>query len=217
MTTVMHAVSRNYDYIVHFMVCLLTMPLGRLFTCTINVTELAVDNTALIFCIGESRTRWPKYEENMKQRDTWASDILKSFYEDVRTVRETFKASTNPTSSASIPADGVVLRPNTNVKTGNMRGDDYVYLKDGKPVLIPQKADLLESCIVARVEDFALFRVSTALDSKRSTPKKFISSDKKQLHLPPEMSSVHVVFTDYYYPDGIEFPGMFTTRFAVIV
>lgn len=177
-------------------------------------TGFAVENI-WFNSIGESRTRWPKYEENMRQRDSWANDILTAFKEDVKTVRETFKASSNPASSVSVPVDGLVLRPNASIKTGSIRGDDYVYLKDGKPVLKQKQTELLESCIVVRVEDFALFRVSTALDSKRSTPKKFLSSDKKQLLLPPEMSSVHVVFTDYYFPEGIDSPGMLFTTVVI--
>ena len=60
---------------------------------------------------------------------------------------------------------------------------------------------------VCRIEDFVLYRVSTASDAKRSAPKKFLSSDKKQLLLPPEMSAIHIDYTDYYFPEGINYPG----------
>lgn len=72
----------------------------------------------------------------------------------------------------------------------------------------PTPSRLLESCIVLRLEDFALYRVSSAIDDRRSSPKKFLASDKKQLLLPKNMSSVHVEFTEYYFPDGKDFPGM---------
>lgn len=52
-----------------------------------------------------------------------------------------------------------------------------------------------------------LYRVTTAADVKRSAPKKFLSSDKKQLLLPAEMSAIHIDFTDYYFPEGINYPG----------
>ena len=67
---------------------------------------------------------------------------------------------------------------------------------------------LLESCSVLRLEDFTIYRVSTANDHKRNAPKKFATSDKKQLLLPPEMSCIHVEYTDYYFPEGIDYPGM---------
>jgi hypothetical protein len=72
----------------------------------------------------------------------------------------------------------------------------------------PTPSRLLESCVVLRLEDFALYRVSSAIDDRRSSPRKFLASDKKQLLLPKNMSSVHVEFTEYYFPDGKDFPGM---------
>ena len=72
---------------------------------------------------------------------------------------------------------------------------------------MPKQTKLLEACMVLRLEDFSLYRVSTASDHRRSSPKKFLSSDKKQLLLPPEMSSIHAEYTDYYFPEGIDFPG----------
>ena len=52
-------------------------------------------------------------------------------------------------------------------------------------------------------------QVSSSSSNKHSVPRKMISSDKKTLCLPPEMSSLHVEFTDYYFPDGIDFPGRY--------
>lgn len=51
--------------------------------------------------------------------------------------------------------------------------------------------------------------VSTA-DNKRSTPQKFFSSDKKALHLPSDMSVVHVEYTDYFFTEGIDYPGEYS-------
>jgi len=75
----------------------------------------------------------------------------------------------------------------------------------------PTPTRLLESGIVVRLEDFSLYRVSSAIDERRNTPRKFISSDKKQLLLPKTMSSLHFEFTDYYFPDGKDLPGEFLT------
>lgn len=57
-----------------------------------------------------------------------------------------------------------------------------------------------------KVEEFTVFQVSTA-DNKRNNPQKFLSSDKKHLHLPPDMSVIHAEFTDYFFPEGVDFPG----------
>ena len=50
-------------------------------------------------------------------------------------------------------------------------------------------------------------QVTTATNSGKHTPSKFLSSEKSELLLPDEMSSFHVDFTEYYFPDGINYPG----------
>ena len=68
-----------------------------------------------------------------------------------------------------------------------------------------QPARLLESVFVFRLEDFVVFCVSS-VESKRATPRKLVSSDKKRLFLPDDMSSVHAEFSEYYFPEGMDFP-----------
>lgn len=70
----------------------------------------------------------------------------------------------------------------------------------------PRSTKLLESCYVIKVEEFTIYQVSTA-DNKRNNPQKFLSSDKKHLHLPPDMSVLHAEYTEYFFPEGIDFPG----------
>lgn len=54
--------------------------------------------------------------------------------------------------------------------------------------------------------NICLLQVSTA-DQCRSSPKTLISCNKKSLYLPPEMSAIHIEFTEYYYPDGKDYPS----------
>ena len=73
--------------------------------------------------------------------------------------------------------------------------------------------------MVLRIEEFIIYRISTA-DNKRSAPKKFFCSDKKALHLPSDMSMVHIEYTDYFFTEGLEYPGTvnhlkFTRVFSV--
>ncbi|ESO11357.1 hypothetical protein HELRODRAFT_116796 [Helobdella robusta] len=58
-------------------------------------------------------------------------------------------------------------------------------------------AFMMEECVVVSLEDFCLYRVSTQHDKSRSKPKKFLSSDKKRLILPQDMSTLHVDVTNY--------------------
>lgn len=56
-----------------------------------------------------------------------------------------------------------------------------------------------------------VLQVSTA-DQRRTSPKTMISCNKKSLYLPPEMPAIHVEFTEYYFPDGKDYPSeMFNT------
>ena len=71
---------------------------------------------------------------------------------------------------------------------------------------VTRKPKLLESCMVLRIEEFIIYRISTS-DNKRSAPKKFFCSDKKALHLPSDMSMVHIEYTDYFFTEGLEYPG----------
>uniref|UniRef100_A0A667GIP9 Uncharacterized protein n=1 Tax=Lynx canadensis TaxID=61383 RepID=A0A667GIP9_LYNCA len=67
------------------------------------------------------------------------------------------------------------------------------------------KAKLMSSSVVVRLADFNIYQVSTA-EQCRSSPKSMISCNKKSLYLPQEMSAVYIEFTEYYYPDGKDFP-----------
>ncbi|XP_044042055.1 UHRF1-binding protein 1-like isoform X3 [Siniperca chuatsi] len=67
------------------------------------------------------------------------------------------------------------------------------------------KTQLMSSSVVLRMADFSIYQVSTA-DQRRSSPKTMISCNKKSLYLPPEMPAIHVEFTEYYFPDGKDYP-----------
>ncbi|OXB65180.1 hypothetical protein ASZ78_005296 [Callipepla squamata] len=67
------------------------------------------------------------------------------------------------------------------------------------------KGKLMSCPVVVRLADFNIYQVSTA-DQCRSSPKALVSCNKKSLYLPPEMPAIHIEFTEYYYPDGKDFP-----------
>uniref|UniRef100_A0A673KXD2 Uncharacterized protein n=1 Tax=Sinocyclocheilus rhinocerous TaxID=307959 RepID=A0A673KXD2_9TELE len=55
------------------------------------------------------------------------------------------------------------------------------------------------------VDCYAVLKVSTA-DQSRSSPQSMISCNKKSLYLPQEMPAIHAEFTEYYFPDGKDYP-----------
>ena len=197
-----------------------------------------------------------KYDKNSEKRDQWAADLLSSFKEEVRKVREAYLtpqsspahdttpeaqvispqdlqsqsqvAATEPVMRGQGPSVGTYHgHPPNSIPGGNLvppsadinqRQAGVQGPPQGHPnglpqgqrvpqVQAPRPTKLLESCVVFRLEDFALYRVSTALDHKRRVPMKFMTSDKQRLFLPQEMSSIHTEFTEYYFPEGIDYPG----------
>lgn len=64
----------------------------------------------------------------------------------------------------------------------------------------------LERALFCIIYANLFFQVSTA-EQCRSSPKSMISCNKKSLYLPQEMSAVYIEFTEYYYPDGKDFPS----------
>lgn len=190
---------------------------------------------------GGDRSHWLRYDENMAARDIWTKDLLDAFKEDVRKVREVFSPPSK-LSPGHIP-DLVPPDPRTrgqqmpnqnspsriqgqgqNQRSPGSQGQRVTGPQGQRPgVPSPYKSSpnparptkLLENSVIVRLEDFYLYRVSTARDNKRNAPKKFLSSDKKQLLLPPEMSSIHLEYTDYFFPDGQEHPSMSTFLFSL--
>ncbi|XP_016351470.1 bridge-like lipid transfer protein family member 3B isoform X3 [Sinocyclocheilus anshuiensis] len=69
----------------------------------------------------------------------------------------------------------------------------------------PPRTQLMSSSIVLRMADFSIYQVSTA-DQSRSSPQSMISCNKKSLYLPQEMPAIHAEFTEYYFPDGKDYP-----------
>lgn len=179
---------------------------------------------------GSERRYWMKYDENMASRDAWATDLLESFYEKIHHLRDAMKKqeeqmARRSKSEPEIVAVNGIERPNhlSEMKSQPTERKASVpqHLPQERQKLAerqqkprrqqqkyPTEKRLLESCFVFRLNDFTIYQVSSAADSRNSKgPKKFIGSEKKTLWLPPEMSSVHVELTEYYYPEGIVFPG----------
>ena len=172
----------------------------------------------------------------MATRDTWATELIQTFREDVRKVRNLFTPSQQASPSMEPPApsgrnvnhnnDSQPTRPMQIIKenqanhaVSSTQGVISNHQVPGNPgqqkgahqasfQAATKHTRLLENSFIFRLEDFAIFQVSSATDSRRrAPPRKFLSSEKKQLWLPQEMSSIHVEYTDYYFPEGIDFPG----------
>ncbi|KAM8883761.1 bridge-like lipid transfer protein family member 3B isoform 1-T1 [Synchiropus picturatus] len=138
---------------------------------------------------GESCAHWMHYSEATKSRESWARSLLEEFRTNVDMLKSAVRDQGGATAHGS-PQHGRISTSSSS---------------SFSPPPQSPKPQLMSSSVVLRMADFSIYQVSTA-DQRRSSPKAMISCNKKSLYLPPEMPAIHVEFTEYYFPDGKDFP-----------
>ncbi|XP_053574747.1 bridge-like lipid transfer protein family member 3B [Bombina bombina] len=146
---------------------------------------------------GDSCIHWMYYGDATKTRCSWAEELLEEFKCNVDLLKQAVKDhnSGSPTKSALSVSQQY-----------GQTGCDHS-LKGSSPNSSGEnlQSKLMSSSFVVRLADFNIYQVSTA-DQCRSSPKSMISCNKKSLYLPQEMPAIHIEFTEYYFPDGKNFP-----------
>ncbi|XP_048728642.1 bridge-like lipid transfer protein family member 3B isoform X4 [Ostrea edulis] len=173
----------------------------------VTVHKLSVD-VYPFFPAGGERKNWYRYTDNQGSRNPWVQELFKSFKKEASKARETL----NIASPSQSPGHSVANKNTENTSTNQSKAPPIrppppsTSQGQGSPKQNrPRSTKLLESCYVIKVEEFTIYQVSTA-DNKRNNPQKFLSSDKKHLHLPPDMSVLHAEYTEYFFPEGSDFP-----------
>eukprot|EP00076_Gallus_gallus_P045140 XP_025010678.1 UHRF1-binding protein 1-like isoform X3 [Gallus gallus] len=141
---------------------------------------------------GDSCNHWMHYSDATKARSGWAQELLNEFKSNVELLKQAVKDQGIGSPDTSPPAVSP-QKPQTG-KEQALKGTSQ-----------QPKGKLMSSPVVVRLADFNIYQVSTA-DQCRSSPKSLVSCNKKSLYLPPEMPAIHFEFTEYYYPDGKDFP-----------
>lgn len=136
---------------------------------------------------GESCEHWLHYSEATKVREGWARSLLEEFRTNVDLLKSALKD--HHSQSHSSPQHGKISTSTSS---------------SFSPPPAP-RTQLMSSSFVLRMADFSIYQVSTA-DQRRSSPKAMISCNKKSLYLPPEMPAIHAQLTEYYFPDGKDYP-----------
>uniref|UniRef100_A0A667YZ72 Bridge-like lipid transfer protein family member 3B n=1 Tax=Myripristis murdjan TaxID=586833 RepID=A0A667YZ72_9TELE len=134
---------------------------------------------------GDSCAHWMHYSEATKTREGWARNLLDEFKSNVEMLKSAVRDQQGQTA--------------THGKISTSSSASF------SPPPQSPKTQLMSSSVVLRMADFSIYQVSTA-DQRRSSPKAMISCNKKSLYLPPEMPAIHVEFTEYYFPDGKDYP-----------
>ncbi|XP_034239731.1 UHRF1-binding protein 1-like isoform X2 [Thrips palmi] len=173
------------------------------------------------------RKHWPKYKEAGSSHTQWLQEALASFRNSFLDLIESNRAVHTPLSRSSFQdggndpskANGTPFGVQNNEFGGlpeqdNARRSSQPQSPQVNPVknyVISQLAKLMTSCVILRIEDFTLYRVTTP--KRKQMPKDFISAqhrrrsgDKDRYSFPEELKTVHAEFTYYYYPGDIPFP-----------
>ncbi|XP_023572493.1 UHRF1-binding protein 1-like isoform X2 [Octodon degus] len=148
---------------------------------------------------GDSCNHWMYFSDATKTKTGWANELLHEFECNVEMLKQAVKDH-NEGSPPKSPTHGSPQHTQAE-KDSALKGTSRM------PTALPQqsKAKLMSSSVVVRLADFNIYQVSTA-EQCHSSPKSMISCNKKSLYLPQEMSAVYIEFTEYYYPDGKDFP-----------
>lgn len=124
-----------------------------------------------------NRVHWPKYKEASVPPAMWLEQSLNNFKESLLTL-------SNPNRPAThAPLERTPNPIPVNPINGFQSGSSTPTLVSASQMSSPMKkhvldnlAKLMTSCVILRVEDFTLYRVTTS--GKKSMPKEFISGKR---------------------------------------
>ncbi|XP_011137183.1 UHRF1-binding protein 1-like isoform X3 [Harpegnathos saltator] len=161
------------------------------------------------------RKHWAKYKENATPHSQWLQQSLSSFRSQFMDLIDSGRTQHSPLtrSQGNITGSGTKgfgenLEKSNQVQNTNVTMSEQKKSQpSGNPVknyVLEQLAKLMTTCIIIRIDDFTLYKVTTT--SRNPIPKEFITGDRDRFCLPEEVTILHAEFTYYYYPGDITFP-----------
>lgn len=184
----------------------------------ISLRDFQVDYYPYHLAIGD-RKHWPKYKEAASSHTQWLQQALTSFKNSFLDLIEGNRTLHTPLARSAVPDFGAEPSKSNGTAFGIPSNDSGVQEQENgrrlsqtqnsqanpvKNYVVAQLAKLMTSCVILRIEDFTLYRVTTP--KRKQMPKDFISGDKDRYSFPDEVKTVHAEFTYYYYPGDIPFP-----------
>ncbi|XP_016995914.2 bridge-like lipid transfer protein family member 3B isoform X4 [Drosophila takahashii] len=188
------------------------------------------------------RSHWAKYKEASVAPALWLKESLNAFREAVLNLSQPNRPATHAPLERSTPASPIMLSASmlgsqhgggsfsngsSTPTAGGLAGGSGGSVGSGTASVNSQLsqaaqqwstlenlAKLMSSCVILRIEDFTLYRVTTS--GKKSMPKEFVSAqhkrkskssgDKDRYSFPAEMPIIHAEYTYFYYPGDFVFP-----------
>ncbi|XP_017130003.1 UHRF1-binding protein 1-like isoform X4 [Drosophila elegans] len=189
------------------------------------------------------RSHWAKYKEASVAPALWLKESLNAFREAVLNLSQPNRPATHAPLERSTPASPIMLSasmlssqhpgagsysngsstPTAAGLTGGSGGsagsgsasvNSQLSQAAQQRSTLENLSKLMSSCVILRIEDFTLYRVTTS--GKKAMPKEFVSAqhkrkskssgDKDRYSFPAEMPIIHAEYTYFYYPGDFVFP-----------
>lgn len=163
------------------------------------------------------RKHWAKYREGATPHGQWLQQSLNAFRTQFMDLIDSTRTQHSPLTRSQANVTGNTsksgsddLEKNVNPQSQGSGIQDQKKASNqpsGNPVknyVLEQLAKLMTTCVIIRIDDFTLYKVTTS--SRKPVPKEFIAGDRDRFCLPEDVTVLHAEFTYYYYPGDIPFP-----------
>ncbi|XP_033218279.1 UHRF1-binding protein 1-like [Belonocnema kinseyi] len=178
----------------------------------ISLVKFQIDYYPYHLAIAD-RKHWALYKESSTPHSQWLQQSLNAFrgkfmdlIDSGRTQHSPLTRTQGNASESSAKSSGDESDKPSLQSSGSQDRKPSTQ-PSGNPVknhVLEQLAKLMTTCIVIRIDDFTLYKVTTS--TRKPTPKEFVSGDKDRFCLPEDVNILHAEFTYYYYPGDITFP-----------
>ncbi|GLV35400.1 uncharacterized protein CBL_01450 [Carabus blaptoides fortunei] len=155
------------------------------------------------------RKHWPRYKDGSVPHTQWLNQSLSSFRSKFIDLIDKNRSQHVPLSRSSQAQNQTNnTKPLDNHSSSMQSGVSPDSAKKSsntvKNYVLKQLPKMMTTCIIVRIEDFSLYKVTTS--GKKQALKEFISGDRDHISLPEDTNIFHAEFTYYYYPGNIPFP-----------
>lgn len=158
----------------------------------------------------DDRRHWRGYREAATPHSQWLSQALSSFCTtlleslDPRPLTPSSKPS-QPEKPEEVLSNGIKHKPASQHSASNAPSTNTT-TSQASPTrtrILQQLGKLMTTCLVLRIDDFTVYKVSTGSKS-REAPRPLVSAEKATL--PGDAGLLHAELTFFYYPGDVCFP-----------
>ncbi|KAM3966078.1 bridge-like lipid transfer protein family member 3B [Aphomia sociella] len=158
------------------------------------------------------RRHWRGYREAATPHSQWLSQALSSFCTtlleslDPRPIVPSNKQTSQTEKSEEPVTNGISHKPATAQNSASNAPSTNSTTSQASPTrtrILQQLGKLMTTCLVLRIDDFTVYKVSTGSRS-REAPRAFVSAEKATL--PGDAGLLHAELTYFYYPGDVCFP-----------